>query len=253
MTNMQALEQLTIPGTFSSWQKLAKIEVVDLPEGIDDHGFVSDRRTFIYDPEAARVYLAPNNAYHEDIYRWMAKNDIMWSDNNVHGFIEGNELQEYDINPQPLPEEAVSAIEGHIRRPLIHQYWRTPRPFGGPDIEHGDYDDNYYENSFAKDNEPWFTWYREAAFLNGGFVKNKIKLIGQDDRGESYAVPRNTVGEVLYSDDSDTIVIFNLKSGPLGAHLIRVEDSTDKFYAAQEPLLDRGPAPTRRSPNAAVN
>lgn len=75
-------------------------------------------------------------------------------------------------------------------------------------------------------------------------------MIGQDDRGESYMVPRNTVGEVLYSDDETTIVIFNLPSGPLGAHLIRVEETTDKFMAAPKNILDRGPAPRRRTPNA---
>lgn len=75
-------------------------------------------------------------------------------------------------------------------------------------------------------------------------------MIGMDDRGESYAVPRNTVGEVLYSDDTETIVIFNLKSGPLGAHLIRVEETTDKFMVAPKNILDRGPAPRRNAPNA---
>ena len=89
-----------------------------------------------------------------------------------------------------------------------------------------------------------------SAFLNGGFVRNKVKMIGQDDRGESYMVPRNTVGEVLYSDDQDTIAIFNLPSGPLGPHLIRVQESTDKFMAAPQNILDRGPAPRRRAPNA---
>lgn len=59
-------------------------------------------------------------------------------------------------------------------------------------------------------------------------------------------MPRNTVGEVLYSDDEETIVIFNLKSGPLGAHLIRVTDFTDKFYAAPQNIKDRGPAPRKR-------
>lgn len=156
-------------------------------------------------------------------------------------------MQEYDINPIPLPEEAIKALEEHLHRPLIHQDWITPRPFGGPDIYH-DYEEDYSEPQIFTEN-PWWSWHRASAFANGGFVRNKVKMFGMDDRGDSYAVPRNTVGEVLYSDDYDTIVIFNLKSGPLGAHLIRVEDSTDKFSPAPQNIRDRGPAPRRNAPN----
>jgi hypothetical protein len=161
--------------------------------------------------------------------------------NSLHGFIEGDQLYEYDMNPVGIPDEVVSAIEGHLRKPLIVEYWNTPRALG--DNWFGDEED-YHENSFG--DQPWWSWWRQSAFENGGFVRNKIKVIGQDDRGNSYAVPRNTVGEVLYSDEMTSIVIFNLPSGPLGAHLIRVEETTDKFMPAPANLVDRGPAPRRR-------
>lgn len=64
--NLTLIEQLTIPGTFS--RVSSPIRVVDLPEGLEDHGDRSTRRTFAYDPDHQIIYLAPNNAYHNAMY-----------------------------------------------------------------------------------------------------------------------------------------------------------------------------------------
>ena len=185
--------------------------------------------------------------FHSAIYEWLYENDPedydeIYHDSNSHGILEGNVLWAID---EDFPENVVSAIEGHIGRPLIQKGWQVPR-----DIRDEWYGDEDYEEPSSFGEQPWWSWQRATAFLNGNFVRNKVKMIGQDDRGDSYTVPRNTVAEVLYSDDQTTIAIFNLESGPLGAHLIRVEETTDKFMAAPGNILDRGPAPRRRAPNA---
>jgi GNAT superfamily N-acetyltransferase len=91
--------------------------------------------------------------------------------------------------------------------------------------------------------EAWGGWRRvHGAFQNGDYVRTNGQVSGQDDRGQTYTVNRNTVGEVIWSDDEETIVIFSLESGPLGAHNIRVQDRTEKFTLVPR---TRGTAPRR--------
>jgi hypothetical protein len=87
------------------------------------------------------------------------------------------------------------------------------------------------------------SWRKEGAFGNGDTVRINITTNGQDDRGTTYQVPRNKIGEVIWSDDTDTIVIFSLESGPLGPHNIKVTAPTQVFS-----LMPRGmgQAPRRR-------
>lgn len=94
-----------------------------------------------------------------------------------------------------------------------------------------------------------FSSWKVAGFQNGDFVRNKLPMDGIDRDNVVHTVPRNTVGEVLWSDDESTIVIFNYESGPLQAHVIRVEAPTKDFAFAPKNILDRGPAPRRRNPN----
>ena len=67
-------------------------------------------------------------------------------------------------------------------------------------------------------------------FNNGDAVRAREPLYGQDSNGTGYVVPANAGGEVIWSDEEETIAIFSIKSGPLGPHVVRVQDDTDKFY-----------------------
>ncbi len=55
-------------------------------------------------------------------------------------------------------------------------------------------------------------------------------MIGIDRDGEQRKVPANAAGEVLFSDDGESVVIFPLKTGILAPHLVRVNSATDNFY-----------------------
>lgn len=71
-----------------------------------------------------------------------------------------------------------------------------------------------------------------AAFTNGQIVRNRVPLYGEEPKsGTPHIIPQNSSGEVLYSDDRDTVVIFPLKSGELGPHLVKVECDTSELYA----------------------
>jgi hypothetical protein len=84
------------------------------------------------------------------------------------------------------------------------------------------------------------SWRREGSFTNGDIVRCKVPVSGTDRDGSEYTIPRNASGEVIWSDDKSTIVIFPLKNnGPLQSHLVRVEDATDNFYLS--PSFNPGP------------
>jgi hypothetical protein len=71
-----------------------------------------------------------------------------------------------------------------------------------------------------------------AAFENGAIVRCRVPLQGEEPTtGQAHIVPQNTAGEVIYSDDNESIVIFPLAGGPLSPHLIKVECMTDELYA----------------------
>lgn len=86
-------------------------------------------------------------------------------------------------------------------------------------------------------------WRKEGMFLNGDYVRTNVKIDGYDDRGAYYVVPRNMVGEVLWSDDEETIVIFSIESGPLGPHNVKSTAPTEVFTLVPR---TRGTAPRRR-------
>lgn len=83
-------------------------------------------------------------------------------------------------------------------------------------------------------------WYRESItravlswFNNGDAVRAKQPLWGVDRDGKDFIVPKGMAGTVLWSDAEDSIVSFDIEiNGPLEPMTIRVEDSTDLFYAA---------------------
>lgn len=74
-------------------------------------------------------------------------------------------------------------------------------------------------------------WYlrRESAFENGMIVRVETPLVGVDRDGRQWRIPRNSKGEVLSSDDQQTIAIFPLGGGNLTPHLVRVVADTTAF------------------------
>jgi hypothetical protein len=69
-------------------------------------------------------------------------------------------------------------------------------------------------------------------FNNGDAVRTKQPLWGVDRDGKDFIVPKGMAGTVLWSDGDDTIASFDIEiNGPLQPMTIRVEDSTDLFYA----------------------
>ena len=71
-----------------------------------------------------------------------------------------------------------------------------------------------------------------AAFRNGDMVRTKEPIWGQDNLGNNFIVPKGMEGEVIWSDDIETIAIFSIEiNGPLEPFNVRVETDTDSFYA----------------------
>lgn len=86
-------------------------------------------------------------------------------------------------------------------------------------------------------------WRKEGMFMNGDIVRVNQKVEGYDDRGTYYVVPRNMVGEVIWSDDDETIAIFSIESSYLGPHNVKVTAPTELFTLLPR---SRGTAPRRR-------
>jgi len=72
-------------------------------------------------------------------------------------------------------------------------------------------------------------WMQLASFQNGDLVTARQPMWGIDRDNNAQMVPIGSKGEVLFSDDRETIVIFPLDSGQLEPHLVRVQDSTENF------------------------
>lgn len=84
--------------------------------------------------------------------------------------------------------------------------------------------------------------FKNAAFQNGNIVKTKYEVKGiEPQSGLPWVVPQQSAGEVLYSDDTITVAIFPLTSGPLGPHLVKVQAPTEDFYSdeAAQPFIKR--------------
>ncbi len=79
--------------------------------------------------------------------------------------------------------------------------------------------------------------------MNGDYVRANVKVDGEDDRGTYYVVPRNTIGEVIWADDDETIVIFSINSEALGPFNVKVTAPTASFTLVPR---TKGTAPRRR-------
>jgi hypothetical protein len=86
------------------------------------------------------------------------------------------------------------------------------------------------------------SWRKTSAFANGDYVRSNMKTEGEDERGTFYTVPRNKIGEVIWSDEEETIVIFSLESKALGPFNVRVTAPTTAFSWVPR---TRGTAPRR--------
>lgn len=87
-------------------------------------------------------------------------------------------------------------------------------------------------------------WHKAgAALMNGDFARTNKQMIGYDDRGTQYTVPRNSIVEIIWSDPNETIAIYSLDSPALGPHNARITDETSNFSWVPR---TRGTAPRRR-------
>lgn len=86
-------------------------------------------------------------------------------------------------------------------------------------------------------------WHKRGALQNGDYARIRKALIGVDDRGTQYTVPRNSIVEIIWSDDKETIAIYSLNSPALGPHNARIVSDTANF--AWVPRT-RGTEPKRR-------
>ena len=83
--------------------------------------------------------------------------------------------------------------------------------------------------------------FADAAFQNGDIVRAIVPLHGTDRDGAQRYVPRNARGEVIYSDEYETIVIFPLhESAELEPHLVRVQTETKNLvHSGGSPFIRR--------------
>lgn len=85
-------------------------------------------------------------------------------------------------------------------------------------------------------------WHKQGQLRNGDYARIKQPMIGYDDRGTQYTVPRNSIVEIIWSDEAETIAIYSLPSGPLGPHNARITGDTSNFVWVPR---TRGTAPRR--------
>jgi SWIM zinc finger len=71
--------------------------------------------------------------------------------------------------------------------------------------------------------------FRFSAFENGTIVRAEIPLVGVDRDGRQWRIPRNSKGEVLISNEDQTIAIFPLSTGYNEPHLVKVHGDTTSF------------------------
>lgn len=78
------------------------------------------------------------------------------------------------------------------------------------------------------------TFSKVATFNNGQIVRTRKTQTGLDRDNYERVIPANSAGEVLWSDEDETIVIFPLDTGILQPHLVKVIDSTENFYSDEK-------------------
>ena len=77
------------------------------------------------------------------------------------------------------------------------------------------------------------TFSKVAVFQNGQVIRATKDMYGLTRDDQTMPVPAGSIGEVLWSDERETIAIFPLDSGILEPHLVRVQDNTANFAAAK--------------------
>jgi hypothetical protein len=77
------------------------------------------------------------------------------------------------------------------------------------------------------------SWMRLASFQNGQLVQARSPMWGIDRDERAQMVPAGSKGEVLFSNENETIAIFPLDSGQLEPHLVRVQSDTENFRPAK--------------------
>jgi len=82
---------------------------------------------------------------------------------------------------------------------------------------------------------------KTGAFQNGQVVVSKEPMWGIDRDQNQQMIPVGALGEVLWSDDNESIVIFPTDNGILEPHLVRVQSETENFRPsrARTPFVRR--------------
>jgi len=88
---------------------------------------------------------------------------------------------------------------------------------------------DFTASQYGYSDHPKVTKWKLANFENGTIVRAEQPLIGIDRDGREWRVPRNSKGEVLSSDELETIAIFPLSGGNLTPHLVRVRANPSAF------------------------
>jgi SAM-dependent methyltransferase len=178
---------------------------------------------------------------------------------------ENREARDWLLN-EPMYDLAMSETKKGYSTPYLAQSLRAIfyEHYSGGDLDHWmeDYhldpnaidwmelaqyfktmalEEQQYEDQSASDLTLPESWSRRtAAFTNGDTVRNSIPVQGFDRDGTSHVIPRNSSGEVIWSDDVDTIVIFPLtENSYLEPHLVRAQGPTEAFY--KSPSFNPGP------------
>jgi hypothetical protein len=123
-------------------------KIVTLPNTFEPHDKYDDgRRTFIYLVPTDTLYIAPNNAYHRDIWDWLSQNksdeyEQLWSDRFKDAFKEGSVvLGLFDRNYEDhsleartywaegnddLPDHIINELSNYMGEKVYVRPWEYP-------------------------------------------------------------------------------------------------------------------------------
>lgn len=140
-------------------EKTSKIE--QLPNEFPAHNSYDDGRvTFIYLVPTDTLYIAPNNAYHRDIWDWLSQHrpdqyNKLWSDKFKDAFKEGSvalglierDYEDHTLNARmywaegndDLPQHILDELGNYFGEKMYARPWEYPRDWTKDDYHEDDY------------------------------------------------------------------------------------------------------------------
>jgi SAM-dependent methyltransferase len=226
--------QLEFPGTFSRWKKS------------DYNGWTNwdTWHTALlidnYPPIHEAVTQGINSGWTVEQFRdWVLEHVV-----GPHNVEQINQAKEWntltpDERREMYPDALIEHDEDDTPDMLMNDgdiNWQEIYTYLHRELEH----ERKYMDDTPSDLTLPESWSRVAAFTNGDTVRNTVPVEGQDRDGNTHQIPRNSAGEVIWSDETDTIVIYPLReNGRLEPHLVRAQGPTEVFYAS--PSFNPGP------------